>query len=103
MVEITDADIGNVLTGIMRRVEVEYHMMTEAELERHWYFRFEPKSTLAWNMYQFNSCLTLYGGSCRRWEEIHNGSCCVVERVRDKYLMPKIKEFEQTLRNSLQQ
>ena len=28
-------------------------------------------------------------------EEMHNGSCCVVERVKDKYLAPKIRLFLQ--------
>lgn len=37
----------------------------------------------------------MYARSCQRWEEIHNGYVCVVERVRDKYIIPKIKEFEQ--------
>jgi hypothetical protein len=37
--------------------------------------------------------LNLYAGRCRRWEEMHHGSMSVVERVRDAYMMPKIKEF----------
>ena len=99
--EISEEDIGNALTGLLRRVEAEYQTMSEADLEQRWYFRYEPEKSLTWNIYSFHGCLTLYGGSCRRWEEMHNGSCCVVERVRDKYLMPKIKEFERMLRNRL--
>jgi hypothetical protein len=37
--------------------------------------------------------LNLYQNKCRRWEEMHNGSSCVVERVRDTYVMPKIREW----------
>ena len=101
MEQITEADIGKALTGLLRRVEAEYQTMTEADLASRWYFRFEEDKPIAWNMYQFHGCLTLYGGSCRRWEELHNGSACVVERVRDKYLMPKIKEFAQTIERQL--
>ena len=46
-----------------------------------------------WNLYKFSDALEMYKSRCRRWEEHHNGSSCVVERVRDKYLMPKIKDF----------
>lgn len=66
-----------------------------------WYFQWEPERSMTWNIYKFHGCLSLYGGSCRRWEEMHNGHVCVVERVRDKYLMPKIKEFERMLRSRL--
>ena len=97
MIAITEDDIGKALTGILRRVDAEYQTMTEADLAQRWYFRYEPDKSRAWNIYQFHGCLTLYGGSCRRWEEIHNGHMCVVERVRDKYLMPKIRDFEQML------
>jgi hypothetical protein len=95
--DVTEDDISKALNGMMRRFEAEYQTMTEAELEQRWYFRYEPDKSRVWNMYQFFGCLTLYGGSCMRWEEIHNGHMCVVERVRDKYLMPKIKEFERLL------
>jgi hypothetical protein len=37
--------------------------------------------------------LNLYAGRCRRWEEMHHGSMSVVERVRDAYMMPKIRAF----------
>ena len=98
---LSDEDIGNALMGIMRRFDAEYKTMSEADLEQRWYFRHDPDKSLAWNIYSFHGCLTLYGGSCRKWEEMHNGSSCVVERVRDKYLMPRIKEFEQLLRSLL--
>jgi hypothetical protein len=45
----------------------------------------------------FYDMLRLYAGQCRRWEEHHNGSCCVVERVRDTYIMPKVREFADRL------
>jgi len=57
------------------------------------HFTWNESASLEWNLYQFHDKLRLYGSFCRRWEGIHNGSCCVVERVRDTYLMPKIREF----------
>lgn len=98
MDKVTPEAIGDVLTGIMQRQKDEYLAMAQADLEERWFFRYDPKASVAWNIYQFQDLLRLYGGACRKWEEMHNGSSCVVERVRDTYLMPKIKDFEQTLR-----
>lgn len=42
---------------------------------------------------------SLYAHFCEKWEEQKNGRCCVVERVRDKYLMPKIKEFLKAIKS----
>ena len=97
MTQITKKDIGEVLTGIVRRADAELLALTEAELDTRWYFRHEPDHSIAWNIYKFSDALESFKRSCRRWEEHHNGSMCVVERVRDKYLMPKIKEFERLL------
>lgn len=96
--EVTQEAIGDVLTGMLQRQNEEYRAMAQADLETRWHFKYDPAASLAWNIYQFHDLLRLYSGACRQWEEIHNGSSCVVERVRDTYLMPKIREFEQTLR-----
>lgn len=90
---ITQDDIGKAITGLMRSINADYAEMAQDELESKWFFRFDPAKSIESNMYHFHDMLTLYAGSCRRWEEMHNGSCCVVERVRDKYIMPKIREF----------
>jgi len=71
--------------------------MTEGDLEKSYFFRWDESATTEWNAYQFHVLLKLYGSRCRKWEELHNGYCCVVERVRDKYLLPKIREFLATL------
>lgn len=52
-------------------------------------------------MYEFFDMLELYKHFCSDWEEMHHGHVCVVERVRDKYLMPKIKEFQAQLKEVL--
>lgn len=96
-----EKDIGDVLTGIVRRADEELFALTEQELPSLWYFAYEPKYPITWNIYQFSSALEAYKRSCRRWEEHHHGSSLVVERVRDKHLMPKIRAFEDELRRAM--
>lgn len=92
--EVTEKDIKEVMVGILTRSRNELLAIEDpAGLEKYWYFRYDPKASVAWNTYMFFDCLEMYKRSCRDWETAKNGSCCVVERVRDKYLMPKIKLF----------
>jgi len=91
--KVTKEAIGQVLNSIVQSGNDELFSKTDSELEEYWNFKWEPGSSVEWNTYQFCDLLKLYGSFCRRWEEHHNGSCCVVERVRDKYLMPKICDF----------
>jgi len=86
-------EIGNVITALAQGADDELFALQDAELERYWFFRWDEKASIEWNTYKFSDLLELYKRQCRRWEERHNGSCCVVERVRDKYLMPKVKAF----------
>ena len=88
-----DKAIGETITGIVRRFDEELYALTEAELAEQWYFRWNETGSPAWNLYQFSDMLEMYKRRCRRWEEHHNGSECVVERVRDKYLMSRITAF----------
>jgi len=94
---VTEEDIKSVIEGMHGAFQKELFDKTEAELESYWHFKHDKSASLEWNLYQFHDLLKLYGSFCRRWEEHHNGSVCVVERVRDKYLMPKIKEFVKVL------
>ena len=93
MLCVSPADIGQVLTSMARSFDAELLAMTESELDSRWYFRWEENASIEWNLYKFSDALEMFKRSCRKWEEHHNGSCCVVERVRDKYLMPKIRAF----------
>ena len=94
----TKDDIKGVLTGIIARANAEIQQASQQDLERYWHFKWNGSASLESNLYQFHKMLSLYGSSCRRWEEAHNGGCCVVERVRDTYLMPKIREFAENIR-----
>ena len=94
MTEVTTEALETIFTGILQRAQDELAVITDpAELERYWYFKYDKSRSPAVNLYEFNKLLDLYRSQCRRWEELHNGSSCVVERVRDQYLMPKIREF----------
>lgn len=93
MIKETKKDIGHVLTNLAKTFDDELIALPESELEQRWYFRWDDKASVEWNTYKFSDMLEAYKRSCRRWEENHNGSCCVVERVRDKYIMPKVREF----------
>lgn len=91
--EITKEDIGAVLSGIMKSVNDELKTMKREDLEKFWFFRYVKDATKDDNLYRFHDMLDLYRRKCRQWEEMHHGCSCVVERVRDRYLMPKIKQF----------
>ena len=93
MTEPTKQDIDNVLTTILSNATSELLSKSQSELEHYWYFQYDKTKSKEWNLYQFTKDLDLYKSQCRRWEEHYNGISCVVERVRDRYLMPKIQNF----------
>lgn len=86
--------IAQVFTGILSQAKAELEAIEDpALLEKFWYYRHDATKPTSWLMYEFYTCLDIYKSKCRDWETMKNGSCCVVERVRDQYLMPKIKQF----------
>ena len=96
--KVTKKAIENVLGGILAGAESELQAMSRDDLEGRWFFKWDLSKSFEQNTYNFYDLLKLYGSFCRRWEERHHGSCCVVERVRDQYLMPKIREFTEKMR-----
>jgi RPA family protein len=97
MTELTRDNIENVLDSILSSAKSELVNKTQAQLEDYWYFVYETTKSKEWNLYHFTKALELYKSQCRKWEEYHNGNACVVERVRDKYLMSKIKSFVENM------
>lgn len=89
----TAEQIGDVLTSIVARLDSELLATEEAELSAKWYWQWEDGRSTEWNIYKFSDALEMHKRQCRRWEEYHNGNACVVERVRDKYVMPRVREF----------
>ena len=91
--EPTKEQIGDVITALVKGADNELLALTETEVAGQWYWRWEEGRSLEWNTYKFSDALEMHKRRCRRWEEYHNGNCCVVERVRDKYVMPRVREF----------
>ena len=91
--EPTIGAIAEIFNSVLHREYEELYALRKEELERRWFYKHNPNLIPVHQLYDFIECLELYKQSCRRWETHHNGSCMVVERVRDQYLMPKIKEF----------
>jgi hypothetical protein len=89
----TSEQIGDVITALVTSASNELLVLTEAEISEQWYWRWEEGRSLEWNTYKFSDALEMHKRRCRRWEEHHNGNACVVERVRDKYVMPRVREF----------
>lgn len=99
--ESFDESINNVLASMIGRFQSELFATDEKNLEKYWHFKWNNNASVELNTYEFTEMLEIYNRNCRKWEEHHNGISCVVERVRDKYLMPKIHEFLAALRTSL--
>ena len=91
--ELTQKVFAETIVSLLDAFQEDLFKCKEADLEQYWHFKYNREHPLVYNFYKFFSMLELYRGSCRRWEEHTNGICCVVERVRDKYLIPKIKKF----------
>lgn len=95
-------DIGDVLTALATSFDEDLFAKQEHDLEQYFFWKWDESFSVEWNTYEFYEMLELYNDFCRRWEEHKSGSCCIVERVRDKYLMPKIRYFlsELAMRNA---
>jgi len=92
--EVSTELIGTVLNGVLGREYQKLLATEEGDLRKHyWFFKYEKDNSPSWNLYQFSQCFEHYRLRMRRWEEYHNGTRCVVERVRDQYLMPEVNEF----------
>jgi len=90
---VTTEQISEVVTGLAASFDADLLALTSYEIAAEWYWAWEDGCTKEWNVYQFSDLLELHKRRWRRWEEHHNGHICVVERVRDKYVMPRIREF----------
>jgi len=92
-------DFKKVIGNILVNSHNELMSKSEEQLEEYWFFNFDKGlDNLDWYCYEFFKTLELYVSFCREWEEEKNGSICVVERVREKYIFPKIKLFLEKLK-----
>jgi len=95
--DFTEETLKEVMTAMITTSDAKLFACTEAELPKLFYFNYDSKASQEWNLYQFSSALEPYKQKCRRWEEHYHGSCCVVKRVRDKYVIPQVKIFLKNL------
>ena len=96
MTDPTMEDIRNVVESIAKRSNDDLFSMSQEEMTKYaWRFDYHLQRNFSpeWRLYAFHKALKTYERLARCWEEHHNGTCCVVERVRDTYLMPKVKEY----------
>lgn len=91
--EPTIEQIGDVVAALAKGADVELLALTDADIAGEWWWGWEDGRSIEWNTYKFSDILELHKRRWRRWEEHHNGYVCVVERVRDKYVMPRVREF----------
>lgn len=92
--------IKDVVVSLEKGFSDELFSKTSEQLEEYWHFKWNDKRSIEANLYEFFDLLGLYERQCTRWEEHHNGICCVVERVRDAYLMPKIKQLASNIKQN---
>jgi hypothetical protein len=95
--------IPEVVEGMIARMDAELMAKSQPELAADWWFRWDDKQSIERNVYEFAGCLEHYRRECRQWEERYNGLVCVVERVRDRYLMPRIREFLDVLERKMEE
>lgn len=92
--EVMQKDIERVLRDFVASSEKQLKEMPRDQLrDNYWHFKWNEERTIEHNTYEFFRMLEIYRSFCRRWEEHHSGTCMVVERVREKYLMPEIHRF----------
>lgn len=83
----------NVMNLIIESQNKELFSKTQEQLEDYWFYNFDNDNTSEIKQYNFYDALKHYEHHCVLWEEHHKGSICIVERVRDKYILPKIRLF----------
>lgn len=70
--------------------------------EPEFYFKWKDvKEITPITIYQWFKALELYSSLARSWEEQERGSTCVVERVRDEYLLEKCQELLDNIQKEL--
>jgi hypothetical protein len=88
-----EQEIKKTIIGMAAKAASELLALDEDALAATWFWRWDKNASVEWNTCEFNDDLEAYKRRCRGWEEHHNGGGCVVERVRSKYLVPRVREF----------
>lgn len=77
--------------AITAHSDAHIRSLPQLALEDSWFFRWDATAPLDLNLYEFFDLLDLYARTCERWEHLHGGHVGLVERVRDRYVLPKIR------------
>jgi hypothetical protein len=77
--------------AITAHADAHIRSLPQPALEDSWFFRWDATAPLDQNIYEFFDLLDLYARTCERWEHLHGGHVRLVERVRDRYVLPKIR------------
>ena len=85
--------IDEIATALAKTYNSELIALSPEEIANEWHWKWEEDGSIEWNTYRFSDILELQKRRWRQWEEHHNGTVCIVERVRDKYVMPRVQEF----------
>lgn len=80
--------------GILERDYPRLITLSQEQILALWHWRWNEKESVEMNIYGFCEALALYKRCYTQWEIHHNGVSGVVGRVRDWYLMPRIREFQ---------
>lgn len=92
-----EIDFKDILSQVTSKIDQDYReeiqVSSEDQIRNKWFFRYEPDLSREQNLYHFFQMMELYNKMVRDWEKMHNGYQLVTERVRDKYLMPRIRDF----------
>ena len=91
--DITQETMKEALTRIAKGSDSDLFSMTQDEIASEWYWSWDENRSVEYNTYEFSKILEMHKRRWRRWEEHHNGASLVVERVRDKYVMPRVRDF----------
>jgi hypothetical protein len=94
---VDEQEIKKAIIGMAAKAASELLALDEDALAATWFWRWDKNESVEHNTCEFSDDLDAYKRRCRGWEEHHNGCGCVVERVRDKYLIPKVEEFLEEL------
>ena len=87
------AAFGKILPRLIDAMDAQLLTMTPEEIQAHWVWSWQEEASLWWNIYHFADTLELYKEQWRKWEEHHNGTTCVVERVARQYVKPRVDDF----------
>lgn len=94
-------DLGTAIADIAKALQSQLFAQSENDIRDAWHWSWDGKLSAEQNLYDFFRMLDVHASRARQWEEYHNGFLCVVERVREKYIMPRIQQLLESMTPAL--